>query len=380
MVTVTEVKTRKDNKRFIYFPDVLYRNVPQYVPGLKSDDFSDWDPKKNPAFSYCEVKRFLAYKDGKLAGRIGVILSRRANEKWNEKRMRFSCVDFIDDEEVSRTLFDAAEAFAREKGCDAIHGPLGFSDLDREGMLVEGFEERGLFFTYYNAPYYPCHLEKLGYRKSVDWVELKLFRPDPEGRECTMLSRVANRVAAKHNLTVAKVRKKSEFKPYIEKAFSLVNIAYEELYGTVILDEEQIKRYAKKFVPLIDPDYACIVLDEKGEMIAFGATAPCLSEPFRKNGGKLFPFGFIPVLKTLRHGDALDLFLIAVLPEWQGKGVNAMIIDHVFRNAWRRGIMSAETGPQLETNSDVISQWNMFPTKQHKRRRCYIKDLSNGDR
>jgi len=375
MLEIKEVKTKKQNRLYITFPDMLYRQTPQYIPAFKSDEYSDWDPKKNPAFSYCECKRFLALRDGKPVGRIGAILSHRANEKWGENRMRFTEVDFIDDAEVSAALFAAVEAFAKEKGCDAVHGPLGFTDLDREGMLVEGFDEQGLFYTYYNAPYYPVHMEKLGYRKSVDWVEFKILRPAAEGKELKMLHRLADHVAKKHALRVAPVKKRSEFKPYIEEAFTLLNLSYGELYGTVDLDAAQVRRYAAKFIPLIDPDYACVILDGAGKIIGFGATAPDLSQALRASGGKLFPFGFIPVLKTLKHGDVLDLLLIAVHPDWQGKGVNAMIIDYVFANAWRRGIRYAETGPQLETNANVISQWNMFPTEQHKRRRCFIKEL-----
>jgi GNAT superfamily N-acetyltransferase len=376
MVTVKEVITKKENRLFLSFPDRLYRKSPYYVPGLRSDDSSDWNEKKNPAFCYCEVKRFLAYKDGRPAGRIGAILSRRANEKWGERRMRFTAVDFIDDIEVSSALFEAVEAFAKEKECVAVHGPLGFTDLDREGMLIEGFEEKGLFFTYYNAPYYKEHLERLGYEKDVDWVEMKLFRPaEKGGREGAMLSRLSAHVAKKHALKVAPIRKKSDFKPYIEKAFSLVNVAYRELYGTVALDEAQIKRYASKFVPLIDPDFACIILNEAGEMVGFGASAPCLSDAFRRSGGRLFPFGWIPMLHTLRHPKTLDLLLIAVLPEWQGKGVNAMIINHILSNAWRRGVTAAETGPQLEENTKVTSQWSAFSPKQHKRRRCFVKKI-----
>ncbi len=375
MITVKEVRTKKENRQFISFPDRLYRSSPYYVPAFKADEYSDWDSKKNPAFSYCEVKRFLALRDGKPVGRIGAILSHRANEKWGENRMRFTAVDFIDDKEVSAALFGAVEAYAREKGCDAVHGPLGFSDLDREGMLIEGFDRESLFYTYYNAPYYKEHLEALGYGKSVDWVELRITRPKENDRSVALLSRLAARVAKKHELRIFRADRNRDYKPYIERAFSLVNLAYGKLYGTVELDEAQIRRYAAKFLPLVDPDFACVVLDKNGELIAFGATAPGLSDALRKTDGKLFPFGWIPTLRALKKGRSLNLLLIAVHPDWQGKGVNAMIIDHVFSNAWRRGTQYAETGPQLEDNADVISQWSIFPHEQHKRRRCFIKHI-----
>ena len=375
MLTVKEVKTKKEGRVFVHFPDRLYKGNPFYVPGLKSDDFSDWNEKKNPAYAYCEVKRFLAYRDGEAVGRIAAILSHRSNEKWGTSRMRFSSVDFIDDREVSRALFAAVEDFAREKGCAEVHGPLGFTDLDREGMLVEGFEEKSLFYTYYNAPYYKEHLEALGYGKDVDWVELQLIRPEKDDKNMETLGRISERLARKHGLHVAPVKSNFGFKPYIERAFALVNEAYAELYGTVDLDEEQIRRYASKFVPLVDPDFACIVLDENEEPIAFGATAPDLSDAFRKSGGRLFPFGWARMLWALKHPRKLDLLLIAVRPEWQGKGVNAMIIHHIFENAWRRGVVMAETGPQLEDNANVLSQWNIVSSRQHKRRRCFIKRL-----
>ncbi len=375
LLEVREVRTPKENKAFIDFPDGLYKDSPYYVPAFKGDEYSDWSPKKNPAFAYSRVKRFLAYQNGKPVGRVAAILSHRANEKWGERRMRFSSLDFIDDGEVSRALMDAVEAFAREEGCDAVHGPLGFTDLDREGLLIEGFEEKSLFYTYYNAPYYKEHLERLGYGKSVDWVELRITRPAETDRSLATLSRLAARVAKKHDLHVFRAKRNRDFKPYIERAFSLVNLAYGDLYGTVPLDEAQIRRYAAKFVPLVDPDFACVVLDGQGELIAFGATTPTLSDAMRKTRGRFFPFGWIPTLKALKGEGQLDLLLIAVHPDWQGKGVNAMIIDHVFSNAWRRGTLCAETGPQLEDNADVISQWSIFPHERHKRRRCFIKYL-----
>lgn len=375
-LTVKEVTSAKDRRAFLRFPSVLYKNNSCYVPPLYADELADMDPKKNPAFSYADAKYFLALREGKVVGRIGAIFSRRANERWGRVRMRFTQVDFIDDYAVSEALFGAVEAYAREMGCEAVHGPLGFTDLDREGMLVEGFEEKGLFFTYYNAPYYKEHLERLGYVKDVDWIELQVFRPDdPDGRAGKLLSRLAERALTRHHFRVVKVKRNREFTPYIEKAFSLVNTAYHELYGVVALDENQIRRYAKKFVPMIDPDLACLVENEAGELVAFGASVRSLSDAFRKTDGRLFPFGWIPTLHALAHGGEINLLLIAVEPKYQGTGVNAVIIHHIFTNAWRVGILSAETGPQLETNANVVDQWKIFSTRQHKRRRCYTKDL-----
>ena len=374
MVEVREVKTRSELKKFVNYPNVLYRNVPQYIPSLYGDDLSDWDPRKNPAFEYCEAKCFLAWREGKIVGRIGVILSRKSNEKWGTRRMRFSQVDFIDDPEVSRALFKAVEDFAREKGCAEVHGPLGFTDLDREGMLIEGFDERSMFITYYNHPYYNAHLEALGYGKDVDWVEMLIDIPYDD-RTVSRLDKLAERVMRFSGLRVAEVKSRRDYKPLVEKVFALINVAYAKLYGTVLLSDAQIKRYAAKFIPLINPDLACFVLDERGELVAFGVSAPSMAEALKRSNGRLFPLGWIGVLKALRVNDTLDLFLVAVRPDYQNKAVNAILMNHVLKGCHKMGIRHAETGPQLETNHQVQSQWNFFKTRQHKRRRCYIKKL-----
>ena len=374
MVEVKEVRTRSEFRKFVNYPNELYKGVPQYVPPMIGDDLSDWNPKKNPAFEYCEAKAFLAWRDGKIVGRIGAILSHKANEKWGLNRMRFSQVDFIDDPEVSAALFKAVEDYAREKGCDEVHGPLGFTDLDREGMLIEGFDRRGMFITYYNYPYYNTHLERLGYGKDVDWVEYLIDVPYDE-HTVTRMDKLAERVMRYSKLHIAEIKSRRDYKPLVEKVFALVNDAYAGLYGTVPLSERQIKRYTAKFIPLINPDLACFVLDERDELVAFGVSAPSMAAALQKSHGHLFPFGFLGVLKALRVNDTLDLFLIAVTEEYRNKAVNAILMNHVIKGCHKMGIRKAETGPQLETNHKVQSQWNFFKTEQHKRRRCYVKAL-----
>ena len=374
MLEIREVRSRAQLRRFVGYPNTLYKGVPQYVPAMLDDDMSDWNPKKNPAFEYCDARCWLAYRDGEIVGRIGAILSRRANEKWGTKRMRFTQVDFIDDMEVSAALFGTVEAWAREKGCDEVHGPLGFTDLDREGMLVEGFDRRGMFITYYNFPYYIKHLEALGYAKDVDWVELLIDIPYDE-HTCTRLDKLAERVMRFSNLHVARVESRRAYRSLVEKVFRLVNEAYSGLYGTVPLDERQIRRYTAKFVPLINPELACFVLDAQGELAGFGVSAPSMAAAMQRCGGWLFPVGWYHVLRALKVNDTLDLFLIAVRPEYQNKAVNAIILNHVLKGCHKMGIRKAETGPQLETNHKVQSQWNFFKTEQHKRRRCFVKAL-----
>ncbi len=376
MVTIREVKTKKDLRRFVDYPNRLYRNVPQFVPPLLSDDLSDWDQKQNPAFEYCEAKCWLAFRDGEIVGRIGAILSRKANEKWNTSRMRFTQVDFIDDNEVSEALFSTVEEYARAKGCSQVQGPLGFTDMDREGMLVEGFDRRNMFITYYNHPYYNDHLARLGYEKDVDWIEYLIGVPEEDSPQVEKIRRVARYVTRHGQYRVVRLKNRREYGPYVEKVFHLVNEAYAHLYGTVDLTDKQIRRYAKKFIPMISPDYVCFVENDKGELVAFGISAPSLADAFKKSRGRLFPTGWIGVLKALSKNNAADLFLIAVRPDLQGKGVNAVILNHIYDLYRKNGIRWVETGPQLETNSKILGQWEMFEKQQHKRRRCYIKTLA----
>ena len=374
MVEIREVLNKSDLKKFVVYPNKLYRDVPEYMPPLISEDMADWNPKKNPAFSYCEAKCFLAWRDGKIVGRIGAILSKKANEKWNTRRMRFTQVDFIDDYEVSAALFAAVEKWAKEKGCDEVHGPLGFTDLDREGMLVEGFDQKSMFITYYNHPYYIDHLTKLGYAKDVDWVEFLIDVPyDPPMVE--KMQKLSDRVLRMTGLHVAEIKSRRDYNPYLNKVFDLLNICYAGLYGTVELTDEQVKKYAEKFIPMINPELACFVMDENNEMVGFGVSAPSMAAAIKKNNGHMFPFGFIDLLKALKKNDTLDLFLIAVRPDYQNKGVNAVLMNHILKGCHKMGITVAETGPQLELNEKVQHQWSFFKHRHHKRRRCFVKKI-----
>ena len=375
MVTIKEVKTKKELKKFVDFPNKLYKDNKNFVPAFYSDDLDDWNEKKNPAFEYCEARCFLAYRDGEIVGRIGAILSHKSNAKWQNQRMRFSQVDFIDDFEVSSALFAAVEQWAKEKGCNEVHGPLGFTDMDREGMLVEGFDRRNMFITYYNLPYYNEHLAKLGYNKDTDWIEYKVTVPTPDSEIAPLLSRIAERAKKRNNLRVLKVKYQWQFFKYVKSVFELANICYAPLYGTVELSDKQIKRYANKFIPLINPKYACFVVDENDELVAFGISAPSMADAVKKSNGRMLPLGFIRMLRALSKNDAVDMFLIAVRPDLQKMGVNAIVLDELRRSCNKNGIIYAETGPMLETNSKVLSQWKAFEKEQHKRRRCYVKTI-----
>lgn len=375
MVSIVVVTTKAQLRRFVDYPNQLYKDVPQFVPATYGDDLADWDRSKNPAFSYCDARCWLAERDGEIVGRIGAIRSRKANEKWGVNRMRFTQTDFIDDPEVSAALFAVVEDWARELGCAAVHGPLGFTDMDREGMLVEGFDRRSCFFTYYNYPYYIDHMTALGYVKDVDWIEELITVPTDE-KIIRRWEKLSDFVLKRNNLHIVEPKNRLAYLPLLKPFFDLVNVAYAPLYGTVELTEQQIKKYSSKFAPLINPNTTCFVMDKNDRMIAFGVGAPSLATAMQKHRGRLFPTGWIDVLKAFRKNDTVDLLLIAVHPDYQARGVNAIILSKTMKGCLKMGIKEAETGPMLELNDKVQSQWKDFQTEQHKRRRCFIKELT----
>ena len=375
MVSIIEVTSRAQLRQFVEYPNILYKDVPQFVPATFDDDMSDWNRKKNPAFEYCEARCWLAMRNGEMVGRIGAILSHKANEKWHTQRMRFTQVDFIDDEQVANALFATVERWAKDKGCNEVHGPLGFTDLDREGMLVEGFDRRSCFFTYYNHPYYIDHMTRLGYVKDVDWVE-KLIQVPTDEKVIERWRKLSEFVAKRCNLHVFRPKTRLDYFGLIPRFFELVNTCYAPLYGTVELTDRQIKRYSAKFAPLINPNLAFFIMNEREEMVAMGVAAPSISAALQKSRGKYFPLGWVDLLKAFRKNDTIDLLLIAVRPDYQQKGVNAMVLYNAMLGCQRMGIREAESGPMLETNEKVQSQWKDFNFEQHKRRRCFVKKLS----
>lgn len=374
MVSIIEVTDKAQLRRFVDYPNELYKDVPQFVPATYGDDLSDWDRSKNPAFEYCDARCWLAMRNGEIVGRIGAIHSRKANDKWGANRLRFTQVDFIDDPEVSSALFRTVEAWAKELDCTAVHGPLGFTDMDREGMLVEGFDRRSCFFTYYNYPYYIDHMAALGYVKDVDWIEELITVPEDEAT-IQRWEKISDFVLKRHRLHIHEARSRLSYLPLLKPFFELVNLAYAPLYGTVELSDRQIKKYSAKFAPLINPNTTCFVMDENDRMVAFGVGAPSLASALQKHRGRLMPTGWIDVLKAFRRNDTVDLLLIAVHPDYQKKGVNAIILSKAMKGCHKLGIKQAETGPMLELNDKVQSQWKDFQTEQHKRRRCFIKQL-----
>ena len=374
MVTIVEVTTKEQLKRFVDYPNQLYKDVPQFVPATYDDDMSDWDKEKNPAFAYCDARCWLAMRGEEIVGRIGAILSKKSNEKWNTRRLRFTQVDFIDDAEVVDALFATVENWARQLGCTEVHGPLGFTDLDREGMLVEGFDRRSCFFTYYNHPYYLEHLTRLGYEKDVDWIENLITIPtDPAVYD--KWEKLSNYVLKRNKLHIFNAKSRLSYFPILKKFFELVNVAYAPLYGTVELSEEQISRYASKFAPLVNPNLTCFVFDENENLVALGVAAPSIAEALKKSRGRIFPFGWAGLLRSFVKNDTVDLLLIAVRPDLQSKGVNAIVMNKILQGCRKMGIKHAETGPTLELNAKVLAQWKTFDIEQHKRRRCFKKTI-----
>jgi len=369
-IIVKEVKTKSDLRKFIAFPDKLYKGNKYRVPQLHMYERAALYPKKNPAFEFCEAKYWLAYKNNKIAGRIAGIINHKSNEIWNEKHMRFGWIDFIDDLEVSGALIKTVEDWAKDKGLTAVHGPLGFSDMDLEGMLVEGFDEMATQATIYNYPYYPVHLEKLGYKKDTDWVQFEIKIPDkvPEN-----LKRISLQTLEKYDLKILKIKKSKEVLPYAKSMFYTLNEAFKSLYGFVPLTDKQIEKYTKDYFSAIDVKFICFVLDKNNEVAGFGISIYSLSEALQKAKGKLFPFGFIHILKALRKNNKVDMLLQAVKPEYQNKGVAAIFYSEIMQAYIDNGVEIAISSHALEDNKSAFLMFNDYETRQHLKRRCYIK-------
>lgn len=371
-VEIKKVKSRKDLKTFVLFNYELYKDSPYAVPELMGDVTNAFTLKKNPAFEFCEADCFLAYLDGKVVGRVAAIINRHANEKWQRKVVRFGWIDFIDDERVSEALIHAVINWGKERGMTELEGPMGFTDLDREGMLIEGFDQLSTMATLYNYPYYPQHMERLGMTKAADWVEMKIYIPDaiPEKHQ-----RISDIIRKKYNLHVHKYTSKKEI---IEQGvghqiFKLINKAYAPLFGFSELSERQIDKYVNTYIPVLDLRMVSIVEDENNEIVAVGISIPSLSEALQRARGRMLPFGWFHLLKALKwkRPKMLDLLLVAVRPDYQSKGVNALLFTDLIPVYQQMGFEYAESNPELEMNDKVQNQWQYFKTEQHKRRRCY---------
>lgn len=375
MYIIKPVTTKKERKQFIEFQNELYADCPQYVPMLFSDEMANLDPEKNPAFDYCDMQCFLCMDGDKVVGRICGLIHRRANTYWKKKQIRFCRMDFIDNQEVSELLLKTVEDWGRSQGMTEIIGPIGFCDADKEGMLVEGFEHKSMFITYYNYEYYPEHMQSLGYEKEVDWVENKIYT---KHNQFDRLDRLANAVMKRSELHMVENLKKKDLKEYVRRVFELINREYADLYGYMPLTDRQIEYYAAQFIILLNMRYVSLIEDKNNQLVGLGIIAPSLVEALIKNKGKLFPFGWIPVLSAIRKPKVLEMYFVAVTKEYQKSGLTAVIMRDLIRNAQEDGIQFAETGPELEHNDDVRSMWDGFEAElAFKRRRCYIKTIGN---
>ncbi|HEY9053531.1 MAG TPA: GCN5 family acetyltransferase [Rectinemataceae bacterium] len=370
---IRTVKTRAELKAFVTFPETMYADVPQWVPAPVFDDMNTLRKDKNPAFEFSEAEYWTAWRGGKMVGRIAGIINRKYIEKWGNAYARFGWVDFIEDFEVARALFDTVEAWAKSKGMVGIHGPLGFTDLDREGLLVEGFQERATFATIYNFPYYPEYIERLGYAKDVDWIEFLVQTPDsiPE-----KLLRVNEILAKRSGVRIAEWKTKRELiSKYADQLFELLDEAYAGLYGTTPLSRRQVQTYIDQYLGFVDPRFTKILVDSEERLAGFAITLPNLSDALHKHRGRLLPFGWLALLRALKHPETVDMMLVAVRKEFVARGVVGLLMSALNKSAIENGVKYAETNPELETNIAVQGLWKDYPKRQHKRRRVYLKRL-----
>ena len=372
-VILKQVLSRRDLRKFVDFPNRLYKGNPYFVPKLFTDEIATLDPKKNPAYDFSESRLYLAYKDGELAGRVAAIINHKANEKWNHKEMRFGWIDFIDDREVSAALIGKVIEYGREKGMDTVVGPLGFTDFDPEGMLVEGFDQLCTMALIYNHPYYPEHLEAMGFTKEIDWVEYKIFIPKQVPERIAQVARI---VEERYDIHVRKITRKEVKKENMgQRIFGLINETYGHLYNFTPLPPALIDKYVNDYLGLLDLKYITL-LERQGELVGYGIIMPSIVRALQKCRGKLFPFGWYHLLRSMyfKHEPNVEMLLVGVKPEYRG-GL-AVLFNEFIPLANKAGFVYGETNAELETNNAVQNQWDgNFENEQKKRRRIYKIDL-----
>ena len=372
MLTVLPVRGRRELRRFITFPEKLYKDNPNWVHSLHSDEF-DALGDRNPALEFCERECYLALRDGEVVGRVAAIVNHKANERWNEKVVRFGWIDFIDDAEVVRALIDAVTGFGRARGCTKIKGPLGFSDMDKEGLMVEGFEYLSPFTVIYNYPYYGPRLEELGFTKDADWTQKVVLIPEKDPDQMQFAPLVEKRFGL-HAVTGMSMKEMG--RKYGMDLFHLINTSFAELYEYTPLSDRQIRSYLDVYLPILNKDFVAVIVDADDQVAGFGFCVPSLSKAFRKAKGRLFPFGFIYILKALRKNDTIEALMIGVLPEYQGKGASLLIFKYLLDSCHKYGIKQMLANPQLEENLKVQSVFDgILENHEFMRRRSYVKAL-----
>lgn len=366
--------TRNELLKYVKFGIDLYKDNPYHVPPLVIDEIGTLSPDKNPAFDICTAQSFMAYRNDKPVGRITAIINDAVNKKNDTKELRFGFVDFIDDKEVVDALFNAAADWGRSRGMNTMVGPLGFSDMDHEGMLIDGFDQIGTMATIYNYPYYVDHMERMGFQKDVDWVEYRINIPE---KIPDKYARIAQIVKNKYNLrSIPLSSRKTVKEKYGQKLFRLINDSYADLYGFSPLTDRQIDYYVDQYLGIIRLDCVSVIADENDDIVAVGISMPSLSKGLQKSRGKLFPTGWIHLLRALKgNADVVDLLLVAVKPEYQNKGVNALIFTDLIPAFIAAGYKEAESNPELEGNENVQKQWEYFERRQHRKRRAWRKAI-----
>lgn len=374
-IHIKTVTTRKDLKTFVRFANRLYKGNRYYVPSMPFDDMNTLDPKKNGAFDFSKAEYYLAYRDDELVGRVAAIINYKANEAWKVNQVRFGWFDFVDDPEVSKALLDAVVAFGKKHGMTQIVGPLGFTDFDPEGMLVEGFDRLSTMALIYNHPYYPEHMKKHGYVKETGWVEYRITLPDELPEKHVKFAEI---IKERYNLKIVKKTKRQINKEkYGHKLFKLINDTYCVLYGYSLLSDKQIDQYVDLYLGLVDMEMLTFIEDPDGELVAAAITIPSMSEALQKCNGELFPFGWYHLLKSMYWGkpDTFDMLLIGVRPDWQSKGLNSLLFVDLFKRYKKMGFKYAETNANLETNAKVQAMWTPFEKELHKRRWVFGKEI-----
>ncbi len=372
-IEVRLVQTPKDLRTFIQVPFSIYKDSPFWVPPLVFDELNSLRKDKNPAFEFSDAEYWIAYKDGVPVGRIAGIVNRRAMEKWGNKDARFGWIDFIEDFEVAKALVGTVEAWARSKGMEGLVGPLGFTDLDREGMLVEGFGELGTLATIYNHPYYPEYLSRLGYAKEVDWVEYEVKTPKSIPEKAL---RVQELIRKRSGIRLYEWKSKKDLiRRYAPAIFDLINESYAKLYGTFVLTRAQIQAYIDQYLGFVDPRFLKVVVDSEDKLVCFAICMPSLSRALQKARGALLPFGWFHLLGALRKPRTVDMYLRAVRSDWANRGAIAFLMTSLAESCLKAGVETNETNPELETNVEVQSIWKDFDRRQHKRRRAFRKAL-----
>lgn len=379
-IEIKKVESRRDLCKFIDFHNELYKGNPYHVPNLYFDEMNTFRKDKNAAFDFCEAEYFMAYRDGKAVGRVAAIINHSANKKWERESVRFGWIDFVDDIEVSKALLKAVEDYGKSKGMKEIVGPLGFTDMDPEGMLLYGYDQLGTQATAYNYPYYPEHMDRMGgWEKDNDYVEYKLYVPEEMPEK---YATIAKMIQKRYNLQVKKLKRNEIYgeNGYGKKIFDVVNETFKDLYGYSKLTDRQIEQYVKMYLPMADLDLITIIEDwntPDHKVVGVGISIPSLARALQKCGGKLFPFGWWYILRALKFHktEVVDLLLVGVLPEYRQKGANALLFYDLIPHYQRLGFKWGETHVEMETNMKVQGQWQYLNREIHKRRRCYKKDI-----